>query len=156
MTVRSIWWRLNRSVRNEAAAVLLNATVQLEELMRTTERDFLAVGGKLDSIATGVRKQAAALEEFSGSLGGEAVESLACGLNEAMRWGRGLGDEAGLSGTLGELLPIAEAVRTPSRDLQGTIRMLRVMSVMTRVEAAHLGSRAAGFPEQFLRLRALP
>jgi len=41
--------------------------------------------------------------------------------------------------------PAAQAVNVPLRELRKTIRVLRIMSILTRIESGRVGSKAAGF-----------
>jgi hypothetical protein len=145
VNIGSLRWRLDRAGRADAASRLRAVNLRLGELMQSTEHDFLAVGGALDHISAGVRKQLETLQQFSQTPDGGEGKLLSGTLDEAVHWAGSRRQDSGWAGALGELLPLAEAIRSPLLDLGKTTRALRVMGVVARVEAARLGTRAAGF-----------
>lgn len=127
------------------AAACRAAARALGEGTGETERDFLAVGGKLEAIVIHARSAADAISGPLAALGDASGEAMAGALDEIESWARGLGDTRGQAAGLSGLEPVVAAVRTPLEQLSGAARMLRVTGIVTRVESARLGGHATGF-----------
>ena len=137
--------RLSASRRTEIAGILRAVGRKLSELAQFTERDFLAVGGELESIVTRAGEAVAALAGVAEAVGGERGLALAGALDEVAAWTGQAARCAQCDPLLAHLIGVVRAVGTPLRDLQQAVRTLRVMGVVARVETARLGDRAAGF-----------
>jgi hypothetical protein len=147
VTSELLQWRLNLRGRAGYGGVLRGVSGQLGELMRSSERDFIAVGGKLDDILDAVGKESTTLASLSKAVAGEQGETLAGLLDEVARWGGHAAGADGCGAAIAALLPAASAVCLPLRDLQNMIRTLHVLGIVTRVESARLGASAAGFED---------
>jgi methyl-accepting chemotaxis protein len=147
MAVRiPVWFsRGAASARAELQRTLLDVSGRLAGLSEATERDFLAVGEKLQAIHHGIREETECLGGLLERSGSEREGCLAQALNEVAQWARQAGDAADCGELLAALAPVARAVTAPVAELQISLRALRVMGIMTRVESARLGSDAAGF-----------
>jgi len=137
--------RLSASRRTEIAGILRAVGRKLSEVAQSTERDFLAVGGKLESIVTRAGEAVAALAGVAEAVGGEPGHALAGALDEVATWTVQASRCAECDPLLAHLIGVVRSVAAPLRDLQRAVRTLRVMGVVTRVETARLGDRAAGF-----------
>ena len=134
--------RGDRAARTKA---LREAVTALGDVMRATERDFLQVGGKLEEFIGRARRQAEILSGMPAAVGGDRGYQLVAALEEVRSWADAAGRDTGGVESLESLLPVVKATGAPLRDLKSTVRTLRVMGILTRVENARLGSAGGGF-----------
>jgi len=133
--------------RKLASTWLLLAKVieQLDVLSGATERDFLHLGNRLQDIVARAQQESAKLTSLLEAVTPANSKSLAATLDELTRWAARTGAGVEASSQLRDLLGIVRAVSDPVRQLQNAVRALQVMGVITRMEAARLGSEASGF-----------
>ena len=145
MILELLRWRWNRMRRAKVAAALREVNERLDILTRNSERDFLAVGAKLEDILVRARAKAETLTCATDAVSGQQGQTLADTLDEVARWATQATNSADCGTLLEGLSPVVLAVNAPARSLKHTVRTLRVMGVVTRVESARLGSRASDF-----------
>ena len=146
-------WRFPGGVARRAAFashasfadVLGQVSRRLAGLSKATESDFLAVGKKLQDIHAHFASETESLGNLLGEIGGERARQLGHAFEEATDWAREAEQAKDCGERLAGLAIVARAVYTPVADLQSSLRALRVMNIMTRVESARLGDQAAGF-----------
>ena len=118
----------------------------LAELNRSTERDFLAIGGQLREIQQAARRVSAglaALEELVS--GGHAQEAIGS-LTKMQRHAAAINAQIDRRGAaLARIRDLSRQVRVTFADLPGTVAMLRGLCSLTRIETARLAGTGAGF-----------
>ncbi len=145
MIAARLRWSLARPARTRLASSLREVNRSFEELTRSTEQDFLLVGGRLQEIVTRARTEAETLASLGGDLSGERRQALAESLDQVLAWAGQARQESDGTELFQELGGALAAVRTHLRDLKSMVRSLRVMGVVAAIESARLGERAAGF-----------
>jgi hypothetical protein len=123
---------------------LRHVGAELRNLAASTEQDFLAVGGNLESIVVRARQKAEALTGLLTD-DGEHGQALATALADVTSWAAGTGQAMGSSQSLATLLKIVRSVTAPLRSLKNAVQILRAMGIAMRVESARLGSQASDF-----------
>lgn len=117
----------------------------LEELNRTTERDFLAVGGQLMDLSETIRMIRADVDALTGFVAGSQGERIA-GLFEsilARTMELEYGIESGRS-ALADVRSGSDTVQKTLITLRETLPVVSAVGTLTRIETARLGS-ASGF-----------
>ena len=120
--------------------------VDLETLNRSTEQDFLAVGGKLRefrSAASQISSDMAALTELiSGEHGGNASHALA----RMLEYSREMDARTEQSGrALGAVQDLSCSIRRAFSGLRNTVSIFRTLCTLTRIETSRLGTAGSGF-----------
>jgi methyl-accepting chemotaxis protein len=123
---------------------------ELKAVAGTTEDEFLAIGGKLQGFyqrGVGISLLAS---EMVGEVAGEHVSGAMDGLGNML-------DEMGSyvnnaqeeidrsSATLREILSLLDQVAGPLAGFKKVNKVLRMLSISTKIESARLGQSAAGF-----------
>ncbi len=145
MIAARLRWSLGRPHRARLAGSLREVSHKLEGLAHSTERDFLAVGGKLEDIVKRARAESGTLASLGGDMGGERGDALTGALDGALKWAKNARQASGSGTAFRELAAAVQAVNAPLADLKNAVRTLRVMGVVAGIESARLGARAAGF-----------
>ncbi|MDX2150381.1 MAG: hypothetical protein SFV54_06590 [Bryobacteraceae bacterium] len=141
-----MWFRTRLFPAARHAAALRLAAAEIKTLNGATEKDFLAVGAQFDRILGGVSEERGDLERVRRALDEVRDDILAgeleqfCGETEA-----GGEPSSGCAHHLRRLMAEATAARPALEALSGSVRMLRVMGVTTRIESVRLGEQGAGF-----------
>jgi hypothetical protein len=126
------------------ASALARVVADLENLNRSTERDFLAVGEKLIEFRSEARQissdMAALSELISGEQGRHASHALARMLehSRAMDTRIERGGEA-----LGRMSELSRRIRGAFSGLHNTVSVFRTLCTLTRIETSRLGSAGA-------------
>ncbi len=119
---------------------------ELEALGRSTEKEFLSVGEKLQNfhgLAGEIAERSASVARL---LSGEETSAAIKGFREVMDRMRGLEGESRQNTTLlANVLEILARLDHELRSFFETARSLRVLCVSTRIESARLGERDIGF-----------
>jgi len=130
--------------RNQAWAAKLGQVIaDLGDLNRATERDFLAIGGKLAEFmqaVTAISSELTALVDLlSGECCARASEALASALDRAREMSAGAD---GSSRLLGSMRNEAGRLGQTLGGFEGTVSTFHTIGVLTRVETARLGAGA--------------
>jgi methyl-accepting chemotaxis protein len=128
----------------------------LETLNRSTEQDFLAVGGKLQefrSVARQISSDMAALTELiSGEHGGNASHALA----RMLEYSREMDTRTEQSGqALGTVQDLSCSIRKSFAGLRSTVSVFRTLCTLTRIETSRLGGAGSGFGDLADEVRPL-
>jgi methyl-accepting chemotaxis protein len=120
--------------------------IELAALGRSTEKEFLSVGEKLQSFH-GLAEEIAQLSaSVARLLSGEGISAAINGFREVMDRMRGLEGESRQNTTLlANVLEILNRLDHQLRSFFETARSLRVLCVSTKIESARLGERDIGF-----------
>lgn len=137
--------------RTDGPAALHQVSRSLAALSEATERDFLAVGEKLEAIHSHFQAETASFGGLLEEIDQKRAGHLGRAFDEVAQWAREAGGAADCGALLAGLGPVARAVNGPVLELGSSLRVLRVMSIMTRVESARLGDEAASFDALAIR-----
>jgi hypothetical protein len=118
----------------------------LENLNRSTERDFLAVGEKLMEFRGCARHIASDMAVLTGMTSGEpgrnASQALACVLEHSQAI-RARVEDTGEA--LERVRTLARGLRQTFSGLTNTVSTFRTLCTLTRIETSRLGATSAGF-----------
>ncbi|WP_324081078.1 methyl-accepting chemotaxis protein [Geomonas sp.] len=131
-------------------SVLDGIAAELGEIARSTEDEFLAIGGRLQEFYQSGLGISALAGEMVGEVAGdrviEAMTQLAGLLDEMERYvGRARSEIGASSDTLKETLSLLEQVSEPLSGFKKVNKVLRMLGISTKIESARLGQSAAGF-----------
>jgi hypothetical protein len=155
MTLASLRRVLHRSRLSRLDNILSEVGDALARLGESTETDFLEVGGKLEHIVSRSRQEAAQLAAMVENAAGSGSGVLVRILGEARDWAGGIQQESGGDRWFAGLTPLVAAAGKPVETLVDTVRVLRVLGVVTRVESARLGPQAVNFEALAAEVRNL-
>ena len=127
------------------AESLRNVSEKLKNLSTSTERDFLAVGGKLEAIMIRARQKAQTLAGLLDNVDGEQGQALASSLDQVTAWADGIGQGVSAEMSLASLLKVVRSVSIPLWNLKSAVQILRAMGVTMRVEGVRLDSQSSDF-----------
>lgn len=129
---------------------------ELEALSRSTEEDFLAVGGKLAEFSAAARQISSGLAELSELMSGtrtqQATQALAH-VQDQLRQTEARLEAAG--GRLASVSATARRIAAAFVDFRGTVAAFHVLGSLTRIETARLGNQGAGFGNLAEEVKAL-
>ena len=130
--------------RKEAwAARLRQVIADLGDLNRDTERDFLAIGGKLTGFMQAVKVVSSELTALVNLLSGECSTSASGALTSALHRAREMSAGADVSnGLLAGMRNEAGRLWQTLSGFEGTVSTFHTIGVLTRVETARLGAGA--------------
>jgi len=132
------------------SAGLGGMAAELKVVAATTEDEFLAIGGSLQDFYQRGAGISSLASEMVGEVAGEQVSGAMSGLGEML-------DEMGRyvenaqqeiersSSTLHEILGLLDHVAGPLAGFKKVNKVLRMLSISTKIESARLGQSAAGF-----------
>jgi hypothetical protein len=149
-------WRASPARDTGWSATVEQVIEDLETLNRSTERDFLAVGGKLMEflrVARRISSDMAALTElFSGEQGRDASAAL----NRVLEHARAMGARIERSvQALARVRELGRRIQFAFLRLEETVAVFRALCTLTRIETAQLGSSGAGFHDLAEEVRPL-
>jgi methyl-accepting chemotaxis protein len=128
----------------------------LENLNRSTERDFLAVGEKLiefRSVARQIVSDMAALTEL---ISGEQGRNASQALTSMLEHSRGMDARIEQSGqALGQVHELSCRIRLAFAGLPNTVSVFRTLCTLTRIETSRLGSIGADFGDLAAEVRPM-
>lgn len=140
--------RGGRPREREWIPAIERVAADLENLNRTTEQDFLAVGGKLMdfmSVARQISSDMAALGEL---IAGEHGRNAAAALARIRENAQHMGDRMQQGGqALAAIKDLSGRVRQAFSKLRETVSIFRTLCTLTRVEASRLASGVASFSD---------
>ena len=136
----------SRSKRTGLAVSCHEVSRKLHAISRDTERDFLAVGQRLEELVVHARTAAQTIGELLSERGIENGNEFSRALDAVLSWA----ESSRTAGcvrreALEELATEVLAARAPLKELRAASRMLGVTAVITRIESARLGDHATGF-----------
>ena len=115
----------------------------LGDLNRDTERDFLAIGGKLTGFMQAVKVVSSELTALVNLLSGECSTSASGALTSALHRAREMSAGADVSnGLLAGMRNEAGRLWQTLSGFEGTVSTFHTIGVLTRVETARLGAGA--------------
>ena len=154
--LRSIRRSSGRADADRAQAAVRRVMRDLQNLNRSTERDFLAVGGKLMEFRSSAREiaeaMAAAAELVSGEQGRNASRALARMLDHSRRVDASVG-QSGLA--LGAVQDLSIRLRNAFSGLSNLVSIFRSLCTLTQIETARLGGAGADLGHLAAEIRPL-
>ena len=153
----TLWHPLESRSAGRGWRIAVEQVIQdLEHLNRSTERDFLAVGEKLNEFRSTARQialdMAALTELFSGEQGRNASHAL----NRMLEHSRGMSARIEQSGqALGQVRDLSCRIRQAFAGLPNTVSVFRTLCTLTRIETSRLGSTGADFGDLAAEVRPL-
>ncbi len=118
----------------------------LENLNRSTERDFLAVGEKLMEFRSTARQIASDMAALTELISGEHGRNASTALTKMLEHSRAMDAGIEQSGeTLARVHDHAGRIRLAFGGLRNTVAVFRTLCTLTRIETSRLGSSGADF-----------
>jgi methyl-accepting chemotaxis protein len=128
----------------------------LENLNRSTERDFLAVGEKLMEFRSTARRIASDMADLTELISGEQGRKVSHALNGTLEHSREMDARIGRSGqALGRVAGLSSDIRQVFAGLHRTVSVFRALCTLTRIETSRLGGAGAGFGDLATEVRPL-
>ena len=118
----------------------------LENLNRSTERDFLAVGEKLMEFRSTARQIASDMTALTELISGEHGRNASLALTKMLEHSRGM--DAGIEQSGQTLVRVHDhscRIRLAFGGLRNTVAVFRTLCTLTRIETSRLGSSGADF-----------
>jgi hypothetical protein len=144
------------SAKNGWARAIEQVAGDLENLNRSTERDFLAVGEKLAEFRSAARRissdMAVLTELISGGHGHNASHALDRILEHSRTMHAGMEDSGQALATVRDQ---AGRLRQAFCGLPNTVSVFRTLCTLTRIETARLGNTSDGFGDLAEEVRPL-
>ena len=130
----------------EWQGVIDQVIADLENLNRSTERDFLAVGEKLMEFRSTARQIASDMAALIELISGEHGRNASTALTKMLEHSRGMDAGIEQSGkTLAQVHDHAGRIRLAFGGLRNTVAVFRTLCTLTRIETSRLGSSGADF-----------
>jgi hypothetical protein len=124
--------------------VLRGAIKELENLNRSTERDFLGVGEKLMEFRSAARQIASDMAAVTELISGEQSRNASRALTRMLEHSREIEARIDQSGqALGEVRDLSRRIRLAFSGLPHTVSVFRTLCTLTRIETARLGGAGA-------------
>ena len=149
--------RLSRAPAGTAWSAGLDGVIAgLENLNRSTERDFLAVGEKLMEFRGCARRIASDMAALTGLTSGEQGRDVAQALECVLEHSRAIRARVEESGeSLENVRALARGLRQTFSGLANTVATFRTLCTLTRIETSRLGATSAGFADLAEEVRPL-
>jgi hypothetical protein len=148
-SIQQRWPALRRRNRQSSKANGWDATVrqaitELENLNRSTERDFLAVGEKLMEFRLAARQIASDMAAVTELISGEQGRNVSHALTRMLEHSREIDARIEQSGqALGQVRDLSRRIRVAFSGLPHTVSVFRTLCTLTRIETARLGGTGA-------------
>ena len=128
----------------------------LDNLNRSTERDFLAVGEKLMEFRACARRIASDMTALTGLTSGEQGRNAAQALECVLEHSRAIRARIEASGeSLETVRALARRLRQAFSGLTHAVTTFRALCTLTRIETSRLGATSAGFADLAEEVRPL-
>jgi hypothetical protein len=128
----------------------------LENLNRSTERDFLAVGEKLIEFRLAARRVASEMTALTELISGEQGRNASHALTRMLEHSRAMDARIERSGqALGQVHDLSCRIRLAFAGLHNTVSVFRALCTLTQIETSRLGSTGADFGDLAAEVRPL-
>lgn len=146
--------RLRR--RPDGPAAIERVIGELENLNRSTERDFLAVGEKLMDFRSAARRISADIGVLTGLICGEQGSHASGALDRILELSRRMQEYTEDSGqALGAVRDLSGRLRQVFSGLPNTAATFRCLCTLTRIETSRMGGTSTGFGDLAEEVRPL-
>lgn len=136
--------RAQQPAATDWAATAARVIGELENLNRSTERDFLVVGEKLMEFCSTARQIAADMQAVTELIAGEGARNVTLALTHMLEHSRQMDRRIEQSGgALGEVRELSRAIRQCFSGLRNTVAVFQTLCTLTRIETARLGGAGA-------------
>src|ERR1017187_2758581 len=161
---KSLQWTLaalRRPFDSGSAGIAWRPTVDqvvkdLENLNRSTERDFLAVGEKLIEFRLAARRVASDMAALTELISGEQGRNASHALTRMLEYSRAMDARIEQSGqALGQAHDLSCRIRQAFSGLHNTVSVFRALCTLTQIETSRLGSSGADFGDLAAEVRPL-
>ncbi len=148
-SIQQRWPALRRRARLSPKAdgwetTVRRAITELENLNRSTERDFLAVGEKLMEFRSAARQIASDMAAVTELISGEQGRNVSYALTRMLDHSREMNGRIEQSGrALQEVRDLSRQIRVAFSGLPHTVSVFRTLCTLTRIETARLGGTGA-------------
>ncbi len=133
-----------RSSASGWRTVVRQAIRELEDLNRSTERDFLGVGEKLMEFRSAARQIASDMAAMTELISGEQGRHASHALTRMLEHCQEMGGQMERSGQgLGRIRELSRSIRLAFSGLPHTVSVFRTLCTLTRIETARLGGTGA-------------
>jgi methyl-accepting chemotaxis protein len=141
---------------NDWRTVIEQVVGELEDLNRSTERDFLAVGEKLGDFRQTARQIASDMTTLAELISGEQGSNASRALTRILEHSKGMDERIEQSGqVLGQLHELSGRVRLAFAGLRNTVSIFRTLCTLTQIETSRLGSAGGDFGDLAAEVRPL-
>lgn len=121
-----------------------DAEKDLNQLNRSTEADFLAIGGTLSGLLSSAREISSEVSAMAEFISGEKGRAACGALGSVLQRAREMRESAEiLSAALRELSALAVQIRNDFSGFEQTVFSFRLVTTLARIETERLGSTAA-------------
>jgi hypothetical protein len=135
-----------RPAGNELRPAVDQVAEELDNLNRSTEADFLAVGEKLMELRSAARRITSDMATLTELISGEQGRAVFLTLTRTLDHSREMDAAAAGSGeALIHLAGLSAHIRRDFAGLRNTVSVFRTLCTLTRIETSRLGSAGAGF-----------
>ena len=152
---------LSRPFDSRSAGIGWRTTVgqvvkDLENLNRSTERDFLAVGEKLIEFRVAARRVASEMAALTELISGEHGRNASHALTRMLEHSRAMDARIEKGGeALGQVHGLSCRIRLAFSGLHNTVSVFRALCTLTQIETSRLGSTGADFGDLAAEVRPL-
>lgn len=153
-TIAVIWswfaalWRHPESVAAGTGwrAVVEQVIAELETLNGSTERDFLAVGGKLMEFHGAAREISSEMAALTELISGEHAHKASHALDGMLELSREMEARTGQSGQAMESVrDLSSRIQLAFSGIRNTVSVFGTLCTLTRIETSRLGNTGVGF-----------
>ena len=152
---------LRRPFGSGSAGIGWRTTVQqvvkdLEDLNRSTERDFLAIGEKLFEFRLAARRVASDMAALTELISGEQGRNASRALTRMLEYSRTMDARIEQSAqALGQVHDLSCRIRLAFAGLHNTVSVFRTLCTLTQIETSRLGRNGADFGDLAAEVRPL-
>lgn len=140
-------WKRNETDSQPAGCAWVSAIAgvenDLDQLNRSTEADFLAIGGTLSGLLSSARQISSEVSTMAEFVSGEKGEAACEALGSVLRRACEMRESAEtISASLRELGELAAQIRTDFSGFEQTVFSFRLVTTLARIETERLGTTA--------------
>ena len=146
----------SKSAGSDWRTVIEQVVQDLEDLNRSTERDFLAVGEKLGEFRLTARQIASDMTNLAELISGERGGTASRALTRILEHSKVLDSRIEQSGrAFGQMHDLSGRVRLAFAGLRNTVSIFRTLCTLTQIETSRLGSAGGDFGDLAAEVRPL-
>jgi methyl-accepting chemotaxis protein len=140
-------WRRSETDSQPSGCLWTSAVADVEkdldQLNRSTEADFLAIGGTLGALLSSAREISSEVSTMAEFISGERGQAACEALGSVLRRAREMRESAeAISASLRELSELAAQIRTDFSGFEQTVFSFRLVTTLARIETERLGATA--------------
>jgi methyl-accepting chemotaxis protein len=147
--------RLGRRSRDLTAGKVETVCAALEELNRSTERDFLAVGSRLMDLRTNSRELAEMSQSIAACISGSTGDRLLASLENLVVAAGTMEKSSGRAAALGQVVAACDEFHRSLARMEQSIMKFHVLGMLTRVETARVDRGSGDFQNLAIQVRSM-